>query len=150
VEARECIGDAGAENINLLSPFAPRSDDEARLYSPVTLAYVGDAVYEVLVRDYLTHERSVPTNILNKTARRFVSASAQSRIFDEICKTLTDEEMYYYRRGRNTKASTVPKNADVIEYRKATGVEAVFGYLYITGRIGRIKEIFCEIIKLGL
>ena len=133
--------------VNALSFYPPKTDIEARQYSPVTLAYIGDAVYETLVREHLIHEKSLPTHILSRRAKRFVSAMAQSEIYDAIADKLYEDEADIFRRGRNSKAATVPKNTDVIVYKKATGFEAVFGYLYLTGRGERIRELFEIILK---
>lgn len=136
------------ERIEGSSFYEPKTDAQVRAYSPVTLAYIGDAVYEVLVREHLLHEKSLPTNVLSRRAKRFVSAVAQSEIYDKLSGELTDDEADVFRRGRNAKAATVPKNTDVIVYKKATGFEAVFGYLYLTGRFSRIHELFEKIISL--
>jgi ribonuclease-3 family protein len=121
--------------------------EEARQYSPITLAYIGDAVYELLVRDVLIHEKNLPTHTLSKLSKCYVSAPAQSHIFDRIQNFFTEEELRIFKRGRNSKVSTVPKNASVADYKKATGLEAVFGFLHLIGKSDRMKEIFFEIIK---
>ncbi|MBR2743434.1 MAG: ribonuclease III [Clostridia bacterium] len=120
------------------------------MYAPVTLAYIGDAVYETMVREHLIHEKSLPSHILSRRAKRFVSAAAQSEIYDRLAPSLTEDEADIFRRGRNSKPATVPKNTDVIVYKKATGFEAVFGYLYITGRFERIRELFLKILEMEL
>ncbi len=134
MEVREGIGE--------LFVYPLKTDAEVRLYSPITLAYIGDSVYETLVRGYLIREKSLPTHVLSRRAKRFVSAKAQSEIYDATAALYNEEETDVYRRGRNSKAATVPKNTDVIEYKKATGFEAVYGYLYLTGRFERIRELF--------
>ena len=135
------------EGVNGFSFYEPKTDSEVKAYSPVTLAYMGDAVYEVLVREHLVHEKSLPTNILSRRAKRYVSAMAQSGIYDKIADELNSDEADIFRRGRNAKAATVPKNTDVMVYKKATGFEAVFGYLYLTGRYERIRELFLKIVS---
>ena len=142
MEIRECV--------NGISLYEPKSDAEARMYAPVTLAYIGDAVYETMVREHLIHEKSLPSHILSRRAKRFVSAAAQSEIYDRLAQELTEDEADIFRRGRNSKPATVPKNTDVIVYKKATGFEAVFGYLYITGRFERIRELFLKVLEMKL
>lgn len=110
--------------------------------SALALAYVGDAVFEMLVRTRVLSWGNAPVNILNKKARGIVNAKAQSDMYFRIEDMLTDEEKSVFRRGRNTKSHTVPKNADIMDYRHATGLEAVFGYLYLSGNTERAIELF--------
>lgn len=126
---------------------APKTLEEIKMYSPVTLAYIGDAVYELLVRDLLLSEKNLPSHILSKKSKSFVSANAQSCIYDSIIDFLNETEQEFFKKGRNTKITTVPKNMTVADYKKATGLEAIFGYLYLNGQNERIKEIFFKIIK---
>ena len=97
--------------------------------SPLALAYIGDAVYEMLVRTTVLTGGNAPVNRLHKTARDMVNAKAE-------------EEAAVFRRGRNAKSYTTPKNADLMDYRHATGVEAVFGYLYLDGKMERAIDLF--------
>ena len=107
------------------------------------LAYLGDCVLEMCVRTYLVMERGLSTSAhLNKEALDFVRATAQSEAMTRIEPILSEEEMQAYRRGRNLGHSNVPKSASVAEYRRATGMEALFGYLSLMGREERIKELF--------
>ena len=107
------------------------------------LAYLGDCVLEMCVRTYLVMERGLSTSAhLNKEALDFVRASAQSEAMTRIEPLLSEEEAQTYRRGRNLGHSNVPKSASVAEYRRATGMEALFGYLSLMGREERIKELF--------
>lgn len=112
-----------------------------KLYSPLTLAFVGDAVYELYVRSCLMQYGSLSVNNLHKMAIRYVKASAQAKSFMKIEPLLTDEESEIYRRGRNAKSATVPKNADVTDYRIATGFEALLGYLYLSEKSERLYEL---------
>ncbi len=116
-------------------------------YSPLVLAYIGDAVYEVLVRQYIVSLGNAPVNVLNKKARAIVNAAAQSSVYDKIKDALTEEEEAVYRRGRNAKSHTAAKNQSITDYRRATGIEALFGYLYLSGKNERINELFCLCIK---
>ncbi len=107
------------------------------------LAYLGDSVLEVTVRTYLVEERGLSTSAhLNRASLDFVRASAQSEAMARIEPLLTEEEATAYRRGRNTGHGHVPKSASVAEYRRATGMEVLFGYLSLCGRAERIRELF--------
>lgn len=113
-------------------------------YSPLVLAYIGDAVYEILVRQYIVSCGNAPVNVLNRRARAIVNASAQSAAYEKIKDMLTEEELAVYKRGRNAKSHTAAKNQSISDYRRATGIEALFGFLYLEGRNDRIDEIFCR------
>lgn len=110
-------------------------------YSPLALAYMGDAVYEQVVREMLVRKGNRQVQKLHKEATHYVSASAQAGIIDRLKDKLTEEEVAIYKRGRNANAHAAPKNQDVIAYRKSTGFEAVIGWLYLTGRQDRIREL---------
>lgn len=115
--------------------------EKPSLYSPLTLAFVGDGVYELFVRTKLTESGNVLANKLHKQAIGFVCAKAQAKSMLEIEKLLTEKEMEIYKRGRNAKSPTVPKNADLTEYRVATGFEALMGFLYLDGQAERLDEL---------
>ncbi|MBQ9162069.1 MAG: ribonuclease III [Clostridia bacterium] len=107
------------------------------------LAYLGDCVIELRVRNYLVSERGLSSAAsLNREALNFVRAAAQSEAMNYIEPLLDEEEMTAYRRGRNIGHTNVPKSASVSEYRRATGMEALFGYLHLLGREDRIDELF--------
>lgn len=110
--------------------------------SPLTLAFMGDAVYELLVRQQLTMQGSMPANALHKLAVELVRCSAQARAYRLLEDKLTEQELAILKRGRNSSSTKCPKNADPIEYRMATGVEALFGYLFLNGEEKRIRELF--------
>ncbi len=119
---------------------------EAAMYSPLTLAYLGDCVYELLVRETLVRKGNKPNGKLHGEATKFVSSKGQSEAFLKIEHILTEEEIAVFKRGRN--AHSVPnKNNDADEYRRATGLETLFGYLRLCGDDDRIEELFREIIK---
>jgi len=118
------------------------SEKEVDLLNPLILAYIGDAVYEVYVRTYLIGTMKVTVHKLHTSSIKFVKAKAQSDIIHYLDDKLTDEEKDIVRRGRNAKSGTIPKNADVTEYKYATGFEALMGYLYLKGRHERLEEIF--------
>lgn len=106
-------------------------------YSALTLAYIGDCVYELCVRSYIIRKSDDKVNALHKKSTGYVCAKAQAGLYHKIKDELTEEENAVFHRGRNTK-SHVPKNALVSDYRTATGIEALFGYLYIIGKLDRI------------
>lgn len=114
----------------------------ANTLSGVTLAYLGDAVLEVLVRRYLVSQGFSDSGKLNRLALNFVKATAQSAGMDKLEGYLTEEEEYVYKRGRNANGISIPKSASAAEYRRATGMEALFGYLDLKGRSDRAAELF--------
>lgn len=112
---------------------------KAKLYSPLVLAYIGDSVYEVYVRGRIIEENpDLPAYKLHKKTINYVKAHSQSESIESLLPDLSEEEEAVYRRGRNAKSPTVPKNADVTEYRRATGFEALIGFLYLDGRTERL------------
>ena len=115
-------------------------------YSALTLAYIGDCIYEIYVRSYLISDGNHKVNDLHKAATSFVRASAQASFFHRIENLLTEEETAAVHRGRNTK-SHPPKNADVLEYKTATGVEAMLGHLYIKKEFKRISELMDKLFE---
>ncbi len=119
--------------------FPYLKSQDPKQVSPLGLAYIGDAVYEVYVRSSVLERGNTAVNKLHKTATRYVSAKAQSRIIHAILPNLTEEEQAVYKRGRNAHSNTSAKNADIVEYRHATGFEAVIGYLFIAGDYNRIS-----------
>ena len=114
---------------------------DVRELSSLSLAFIGDSVYELYVRTKILQKGSRPANELHKIAVGYVKAKAQSLAMHEIMNSLTEEEIGIYKRGRNTHIHTVPKHADMNEYRQATGLEALVGYLYITGQTERLDAI---------
>jgi len=113
-----------------------------KLLSPLTLAFVGDVVYELLVREKIVQVGSMPTKRLNALKVELVRASAQSVVYDALEPMLTEEEHDILKRGRNSHTGSVPKNGSVADYRKATGVEALFGYLYLKKDSERLQLLF--------
>ena len=131
----------------------PLTEAGAKNYNPLSLAFIGDSVYENYVREklILAHPHMLPKD-LHLAAVRYVKASSQSAIVLILEETLSEEEHYIYTRGRNTKSHTIPKNADVLDYKRASGFEALVGYLYLTGRKERLEELVSrsfEIIEEG-
>ncbi len=121
---------------------------EPRLISPLSLAYIGDAVYEMYIRTYIMKDINMPVSKLHKTATRYVSARAQADIIKELLDSLTEDELSVYKRGRNAHSYTSAKNADIVDYRMATGLEALIGYLYIKKDNARLKDIISKCINI--
>ena len=108
----------------------------------LTLAYIGDAVYELWVREYLVRQGLAKVNDLHRAAVRYVNALTQSRLVARLEDVLSEEETAVWKRGRNAKSGRQPKNMEMIDYRRATGLEALVGYLYLAGRQDRLTQIF--------
>lgn len=119
----------------------------AKQLSPLNLAFVGDAIYEILVREMLVCNANRPVNDLHRESVKYVSAQAQTVAFEKIKDILTEEETVQFKRGRNAKVGHSPKSATDAEYHTSTGIEALFGYLYLTEQQDRIKELFNIIIE---
>lgn len=110
-------------------------------YSPLVLAWVGDAVYEILIRTKVINHGSMQVNKMHKKGSSLVKAGTQAELVKVLSEELTEEEQRIYKRGRNAKSVTSAKNATMIDYRMATGFEALAGYLYLTGQMGRLLEL---------
>lgn len=123
------------------------SDIEAKQLSPLNLAFIGDCIYEILVRETLVAQANRPVNDLHRESVKFVSAKAQTQAYEKVKELLTEEETAQFKRGRNAKTGHSPKSATGAEYHTATGIETLFGYLYLTEQTDRIKELFTVIIK---
>ena len=114
---------------------------DLRNYSPLTLAYIGDAVYELMIRSMVISRGNAPVNKLHKRSAALAKAPAQAWIIKAIEPMLDEEELQVFKRGRNAKADTSAKNASIIDYRMATGFEALIGYLYLQKKYERLTEI---------
>ncbi len=119
---------------------------DVKSYSPLTLAFLGDNVYDLVVRTILLQQANRAVNTLNKKKSAVACAEFQAQMADRILPLLSEEELGVYKRGRNAKSYTTPKHAKIGDYRKATGVEALMGYLYLQGKTERILELM----KIGL
>ena len=119
-----------------------REEKEINLLSPLTWAYVGDCIYELYVRTKLVESTNLKPHKLHIETIKYVKAKAQARLLEKIYDGLTDEEKDIVRRGRNTQNHHLPKNSNVQEYMHATAFEALIGYLYLTKKHDRLKEIF--------
>ena len=108
--------------------------EEVKMLNPLQLAFIGDGIYEIYIRNSILNKNDeLLPNKMHREAIRYVKASAQSKIIHRLEGELIEDEMYIYKRGRNMKSATVPKNANVRDYRMATGFETLVGYLYLIG-----------------
>ena len=114
---------------------------DVRTYSPLVLAYIGDAVYEILVRTRVVSHGSMQVNKMHKKSASLVKAETQANLAKLLMDDLTPEESAVYRRGRNARSATMAKHATMIDYRMATGFEALMGYLYLMGRYDRVLKL---------
>ena len=114
---------------------------DLREYSPLVLAYIGDDVYDLIIRTVLVKNKNMQVNKLHRQASKQVKASAQAAVIDKILPSLTEEELQIYKRGRNAHSYTKAKNATTLDYRKATGLEALVGYLYLKKDMKRIIDL---------
>lgn len=120
---------------------------QVRMLNPLSLAYIGDAVHEMFVRTYVISKYSGSINKLNKMVVSMIKATAQAEAIRKLESQLSEEELAIYKRGRNAKSLTVPKNTSVGVYRSATGFEALLGYLYLTGQEDRLIQLVAEAVK---
>lgn len=121
--------------------------EQVRMLSPLVLAFVGDAIYEVFIRTYLVDKnRNFTVHKLHTETVKYVKSHSQSQFIKKIESELSEEESYFFKRGRNAKSGTVPKNSDLVEYRFATGFEALIGFLYMTEQTKRLDYILEKII----
>lgn len=137
------------ENKSLLDEihqYFPVKKRNLNTYSPLSLAYLGDAVYEIIIRTLLVEEQAKTVKILHNSSSRLVNAAAQAALMLAIEESLSEEEHAIYKRGKNAKPHSFAKNAKPQDYRIATGFESLIGYLYLDGRMDRCLEL----IKQGL
>lgn len=134
------------ESIKYLKEQFELPEVDIRTYSPLVLAYIGDGIYELMIRTILVDKGNCQANILHKKASNYVKASAQSAMILALQEELTEEELQVYKRGRNAKTVSMAKHATMHDYRHATGFEALMGYLYLTGQMTRM----IDLIKLGM
>lgn len=119
-----------------------------RQYSPLALAYLGDGVYEVYVRNFALSQGNCQNNKLHEMGKKFTCCEGQAKILEGIWDALTEQEQEVVRRGRNAKSNSKPKNADHGTYHAATGFESLWGFLYLAGETERMNELFNKIIDL--
>ncbi len=123
-----------------LKPF------KTNTYSPIALAYIGDSIYDLVIRTWVLSQGAKAVGRIHKEVSGYVNANAQAQIYHRISDQLSDAEIAAFKRGRNAKSGSTPKNADLKTYKTATGFEAVLGYLYMEGQMARI----IELIRMGL
>ena len=119
-------------------------ETDIRTYSPLTLAYIGDCIYDLVIRTVIVEKGNRTPNSLHKMTSKYVNAAAQAHLIEAMVEKLSEEELAIYKRGRNAKSYTSAKNASIEDYRKATGLEALCGYLYLLDRFERVTEIIRE------
>ncbi|MFI3177055.1 MAG: ribonuclease III domain-containing protein [Eubacteriales bacterium] len=137
------------KGIDLIEGIRNTFDYEAvdsNTYSPLTLAYVGDCVYELIIRTAIVENGNRATNTLHKITTKYVNAKLQAQLGTVLQEDYTEDELAVYRRGRNAKSHSSAKNASINDYRKATGLEAVMGYLYLTNQ----QERMLNLVEIGL
>ncbi len=132
------------KSINLKETFMEAfqlEEQDIKTYSPLTLAYIGDAIFELVVRTVLVERKNMQPEKLHKAATKIVKAETQALMIEVLKEDLTEKELAVYKRGRNAKAVTRAKNATMSEYRRATGFEALMGYLYLNGEMERMIDL---------
>ena len=132
--------------LDLIKQSFELKEVDIRAYSPLTLAYIGDCIFDLVIRTVVVERGNEPANKLHRKTVAYVKAQTQAAMIEALLPELSEEEFSVYKRGRNAKSYTSAKNASVGDYRKATGLEALMGYLYLTGRESRMLEL----IKTGL
>lgn len=113
-----------------------------RNYSPLILAYLGDSYYETLAREYVVSDGDCLVSKTNERIKRFITAVSQSKIVDILLPLLDDTEVWFYKSGRNARNTHHSRSAEAVEYRRATGLECLYGYFYLSGNQQRAKELF--------
>ena len=142
----------GGALIGLVSrglPGLPEAGRAPGQLSPLTLAYIGDTVYDLYVRTLLVETTDATAHGLHLQAAGRVCAAAQAAAFRRVAPLLTEEEQQVFKRGRNAHMGSVPKHASIADYRAATGLEALLGYLYLSGRDARLTELMAQILSPG-
>lgn len=122
------------------------TNTDPKTLNSLALAFIGDTIFDLLTRSMIIAEGNAPVNTMHKKAKSIVNATSQSKMYSAIEDKLNDEELGVLKRGRNAKSHTSAKNQSIVDYRRATGVEALFGYLYLKGEYNRIEELY----KIGL
>ena len=132
--------------LDLIKQSFELKEVDIRAYSPLTLAYIGDCIFDLVIRTVVVERGNEPANKLHRKTVTYVKAQTQAAMIEALLPELSEEEISVYKRGRNAKSYTSAKNASVGDYRKATGLETLMGYLYLTGEESRMLEL----IKTGL
>ena len=140
------MGDSIIKIDSKIRDYFDVKDVDIRTQSPLTLAYIGDGIYDLVIRSIIVGRGNTKASKLHMRTSQIVKANAQAQVIEAIEDLLTEEEEEIYKRGRNAKSPTMAKNASMKDYRKATGFEALVGYLYLQDRFERILELT----KIGL
>ena len=127
--------------LNLIKRDFGLGEVDLKTLSPLTLAFVGDCIYDLILRTVIVERHNASPNQLHREKSRLAKASAQAEMAEVLQEHLTQEELAVYRRGRNAKSHTTAKNASVLDYRKATGLEALYGWLYLSGQEERLLQL---------
>ena len=127
--------------LNNIHFFFPEEEKDIRTIAPLKLAYLGDAVFEIIIRTLTLDTTGGPVKNLHKKSSSLVNAASQAALAAAMLPLMTEEEASVFRHGRNAKTSSVAKHADIHDYRNATGLEALFGYLYLSDRMDRATEL---------
>lgn len=147
METELIIGENVTGFARLLKASLMLPETDIKTYSPLTLAFIGDSIFDLIIRTVVVESGNAPVNKLHKRCSTFVQASAQADLYHTIKEMLTEEETAIFKRGRNAKSFTTAKNAGVVEYRTATGLEALIGYLYLTDQTARLLELIKPQVK---
>lgn len=115
---------------------------DIRQYSPLALAYMGDCIFDLCVRTFLLRQANMPVNKLHQKSKALVNAKSQSKMYKYLLEIVSEKERSILKRGRNAKSYSIAKNSTISEYKNATGIETLFGYLYLNGDYERITELF--------
>ena len=134
------------KSLDLIKDMFSLGDVDVRTHTPLALAFIGDCIFDLIIRSVIVSKYHKGVNDLHKKCVKIVKAQSQAIIMDALIEDLTEEEMSFYKRGRNAKSNTSAKNASIVAYRKATGLEALMGYLYLSNQIERA----IELVKIGL
>ncbi len=133
--------DGTVEFFETVREYFAIGETDLRTYSPLALAFIGDAIYDLVIRSVIVGQGSTKTSQLHRHTSHLVKAEAQAEMIDGMLPEMTEEEQSYYRRGVNAKPPTMPKNATAEDYHKATGFETLMGYLYMTGQTERMLSL---------
>ncbi len=132
----------------LIQDLSGEIEENSNMYSPLTLAFIGDGVYELFIRTQIIKHTNAPANQLHRRCVKYVRAQGQCEALDRIQPLLTEEEISAFKRGRNAKVNTKAKHAGLAEYKKATGFEALLGFLYVSGQIERLEFLMRKAVEL--
>ena len=133
--------------LSCFQDVAPCKEKKPEQFSPLVLAFIGDAVYSLIIRTLVVERGNMQVNKMHRAVSQLVKAQAQQELYHAIEGLLTEEEQAVFKRGRNAKSHTSAKNASITEYRNATGMEALVGYLYLSGNMDRILYLMSEGLK---